>query len=126
MTGIRNQHLQIKINKDRSFVGPADNLLEHDDLSASLPIQPVLSREAQVLLKEAVGDGQILHIHFIGGTTVQAGGKNLVEDSARSAALWEGALSELESNGLVTSVDPKRQVFRLTRDGYDLADQFRP
>lgn len=121
-----DRHLQIKINKDRSFVGPTDTPAKQDDLSTPPPSQPVLSREAQVLLKEALGDGQILHIHFIGGTAVQAGGKNLVEDSTRSAALWEEALLELESNGLVRCADSKRQVFRVTRDGYDIADQLSP
>lgn len=121
-----DQHLQIKINKDKCFVGPTNGSPEQNESPTLLPSQPVLSREAQVLLKEALGDGQILHVHFIGGTTVQAGGKNLAEDSARSVAIWEGALSELENNRLVQSADPKRQVFRVTRDGYDLADQLNP
>jgi hypothetical protein len=121
-----DQHLQIKINKDRSFVGPPNQLSEQNEMSAPLPIQPILSREAQVLLKEAISDGQVLHLHFIGGTAVQAGGKNLVEDSARSAAIWEDALIELEGAGLVRTTDPKRQVFRVTRDGYDLADRLTP
>jgi hypothetical protein len=121
-----DQHLQIKINRDRSFVGLTNGSSEQGESSTLLPARPVLSREAQVLLKEAIGDGQILHVHFIGGTTVQAGGKNLAEDSARSVAIWEGALSELEDNRLVQSADPKRQVFRVTRDGYDLADQLNP
>ena len=121
-----DQHLQIKVNKDRSFVGPVNGLSEQGESSTFLPQQAVLSREAQVLLKEAASDGQILHMHFIGGTAIQAGGKNLVEDSARSVAIWEGALSELEKGGLVRCANSKREVFRVTRDGYDLADQLNP
>lgn len=121
-----DQHLQIKINKDGSFVGPINGSSEQGDSSTLLSHPPVLSREAQVLLKEAISDGQILHVHFIGGTAIQVGGKNLVEDSARSVAIWEGALSELEKSGLVQCANSKREIFRVTRDGYDLADQLNP
>ncbi|MBI2286138.1 MAG: DUF4062 domain-containing protein [Nitrosomonadales bacterium] len=89
---------------------------------------PNLSREAKELLLEAVaGGGDILVIAWMGGSTVQANGRNFVEpNDPRSRAIWEGAVDELDRNGLVQSVGHKGEIFRVTREGYDAADLLRP
>lgn len=118
-----DRHLQIKLNKDSFFQ-------EHGEMKASnsaeifpIPSQPKLSREAQVLLTKALNDGQILHLHVMSGTIVQVNGENLVEESSpRSSAIWEGAILELERSNLIVSASSKREVFRVTREGYELAD----
>ena len=87
-----------------------------------------LSREAQVLLLECAGDpsGTLMRIRYIGGTMIQSSTKNFVEENnPRSVAIWEGALEELESNGLLSSVGATGEVFKLTRRGYELADLLR-
>lgn len=67
-----------------------------------------------------------MRIHYIGGTMIQSGRKGFVEEgNPRSVAIWEGALEELESNGLLSSSGGKGEVFRLTRKGYELADLLR-
>lgn len=89
---------------------------------------PSLSREAKELLLDAVaGGGDILVIAWMGGSTVQANGRNFVEpNDPRSRAIWEGAVDELDQNGLVQSVGHKGEIFRVTREGYDAADLLRP
>jgi len=87
-------------------------------------IVPTLSREASELLKTAVASGgDIMVLAFLGGSEVQTGGRNFVESgNPRSRAIWEGSVDELERQGFIESSDPKRQVFRVTREGYDAAD----
>lgn len=92
--------------------------------SVAPAVIPTLSREASELLKTAVAaGGDIMVIAFLGGSAVQTGGRNFVESgNPRSRAIWEGAVGELEQQGFIQSSDPKRQVFRVTRKGYDMAD----
>jgi hypothetical protein len=86
---------------------------------------PHLSAEAQHLLLEASVslDGIVGKIAFIGGGVVQSNGKNFVEpNNPRSRAIWEGAISELVELGLLEPVGYKGEVFKITREGYELAD----
>lgn len=93
----------------------------------SKPALPQLSREASTLLLEAVaGGGDIMVIAYMGGSAVQANGKNFVEaNNPRSRATWEGAVEELLRLNSLQAVGAKGEVFRVTRQGYDLADILR-
>jgi len=118
------RQLQIKLNQDlyfqkQSASGEADELRD-------LPRAVQLSKDAAFLLKECAADpsAQILNVGYIGGHTVQVRGKNLVEEnSERSRATWVGALEELELKGFVAATGPKREIFRMTREGFDAADR---
>jgi len=87
---------------------------------------PTPSNEAIYLLKEASADPQatILNISYLGGDAIQVRGNNLIEDgSDQSRATWVGALHELEELGYVEPLDHKRQVFKITRTGYEALDR---
>lgn len=120
------RHLSITMNSHPYFqsLTQASAYLPSDSLPISATPVPSLSREAIELLLEAVaGDGNILVIAYLGGSTVQANGKNFVEpDNPRSRAVWEGAVDELVNEGLLQSVGYKGEVFRVTRAGFDAAD----
>lgn len=120
------RQLQIKINLDKQFSGDDTSpVMEAQQTQSTLRI----SREAQALLKACALDpsGQILHLPHFGGLVIQVSGKNLVEDNnPRSSAMWGGALAELENQGLIASAGPKRQIFKMTREGYVVADQIEP
>lgn len=114
-------HLQLKLNEDR-FAGFEQSNSDKVIYTPSSSDLPKLSREAQTLLIEAVhGDGKILCIPFLSGTAVQAGGKRFTDDTPRSIATWEGAVNELNQYGLVHSPGLKREVFTVTRAGYEAA-----
>lgn len=120
------RQLQIKLNQDKQFSAGDTSLISEPQ--QALPTLRI-SREAQVLLNACALDpaGQILHLPHLGGLVIQVSGKNFVEDNnPRSRAMWEGALQELESNGLIASAGPKRQIFKMTREGYVAADQIEP
>lgn len=124
------RQLQLKLNQDAYF--STDN--DAQDLSKSvveavLPAIPSLSREAQTLLKEASQDahGIILCLHVIGGFHIQTNGKEFVGDNnPRTRAIWEGALSELENEGLIADAGHKRETFKITRRGYEIAELINP
>lgn len=112
-------HLQLTLN-DPDFN-------ETGDGSVSPEVTPtpavVLSNDAKTLLKgAAAGEGQIMNMRHIGGALIGPSGSNFVEDgNPRSLARWEAALDDLARNGLVTS-NSSGSMYRLSSDGYDLAD----
>ena len=118
------RQIQLKLNSDAYFQTNSSPGIQSDVLT--IPAVPQLSKEAVFLLKESVADktATILNVAFIGGHSVQVGGKNLIEDgNDRSRAIWTSALSELEGNGYVEPMSDKREVFRLTSSGYDALDR---
>lgn len=118
------RQLQLKINQAWKSSDQEDRTTVLLDKQPELVLR--ISREAQVLLKACAADaeGHVLHIPHLNGVLIQVGEKNFVEDnSPRSRATWEGALSELEVQGLLEAAGPKRQVFKITRTGYAVADQ---
>ncbi|MFH1816534.1 MAG: DUF4062 domain-containing protein [Pseudomonadota bacterium] len=118
------RQLQLKINRDEYF--KLDGAMNQELMFQEVSKAPSFSKEATFLLKEAASGqgGQILFLAHLGGQVMQVNGKNLIEDgNERSRAIWEGALEELENNGLITAANYKRNIFKLTRSGYEIADR---
>jgi hypothetical protein len=107
-------------------------------VSDSLGVSPALSASVSdlsdsdfsvkewELLANAVKDpgGQIIHIKAIGGDGLAANGRNFIErGNPRSLAEWRSALMSLEGKGLVEGVGYNKDYFRVTGEGYALADQ---
>jgi len=123
------RQLQLKMNDHEYFKVVEDAAKVPMDAESSISNIPQLSREAQTLLKEASQDssGFIICLHFIGGTAIQTNGKNFAGDgSPRIIAIWEGALQELEQNGLIEAQGYKNESFKVTREGYELAELLNP
>lgn len=129
------RHLIKTVNDDEYFTKIVDGLANSTALetaSAILETAPragprqQLSNEAHELLLEAVLDphGSVLRIMTSDGLIVQANQKNLVTapKDGRCQAIWEGAIEELLENGLIADVGHKGEVFRVTREGYEVAD----
>lgn len=89
--------------------------------------QNSLTIDAGVLLVYAANDstGQICVLKSLSGTSVSAGQWDFLgtEGNAREEARWTGAVEELEKFGLVEAISYKRQVFKVTRKGYEVADE---
>lgn len=84
-----------------------------------------LTLEARTLLKEASQDpqGQIIYIHFLGGSALQSNGKSFIEsDERRVIARWEAGLNQLKSEGLIIPRG-KGEIFEITAKGYEFADK---
>lgn len=84
-----------------------------------------LSVEARELLKAAASNesGSIISAAYIGGRTIQAGGKSFGGERSRDSAKWEAALRELEFANLVVARGDKGQIYELTHRGWMLADE---
>jgi hypothetical protein len=116
-----SRHIQLKLNNDPYF-----------SLSDSITIQSfatpvvVLSPEAQELLKAAAtSDGHIMRLESLDGTRIQAGARRFGEmRNSRSAAVWGGAVDELVNAGFVQDAGYKREVFKVTREGYEYYDSY--
>jgi hypothetical protein len=87
-----------------------------------------LSDEAKELLIEAAADksGYVLKAEYIGGNHIQTNDKAFGRGAdARAWARWEFALDQLVNAGLLKPTGPKGQVFRVTNEGFELADRLR-
>ena len=118
------RQLQLKVNRDAYFRTAAEPTGPPTILE--LEPRPTLSKEAAFLLKECVADpaGQLLHLSHLSGYVLQVRGKNLIEDNnERSRAIWTAALEELENDDLLAAVGSKRNIFKVTRKGYEIVDQ---
>jgi predicted nucleotide-binding protein len=85
----------------------------------------VLSREAQTLLTQAAADssGEIARFVLGAGVSIQTNGKSFGEPhDARTLAVWESAIDELERERLIKAEGSEREYFKLTRRGYEIAD----
>jgi hypothetical protein len=80
----------------------------------------------ELLTSAASADGQIMYIGHAGGASVQVGNRNFIaSDSPREEARWKAAIEELLNYGLIEDVGYKREIFQLTKSGYDVADQIK-
>lgn len=118
------RHLQLKLNQHSLFQVEASGQ-QFTEIIESHSKFPNLSSEAKILLKEASQDsgGTIIHARYIGGSAVQANGKNLIpSDDRRVVAKWEEALAQLVTEELVADRSGKGEVFQITNLGYQTAD----
>jgi hypothetical protein len=86
-----------------------------------------LSHEArELLLAAANGDGQLICTTHSGGTDVEAGRRNFVEQQKpREVARWRAGLAELHRNGLIETVGTSGEIFEVTYAGHQVADEIR-
>ena len=84
-----------------------------------------LSDEAKLILKEAIaGSGRITYRRGLGGQEISANGKSMIpDDDARTIARWVGGLEDLQRRRYIKDLGHKREVFEVTREGYEAADQ---
>lgn len=84
-----------------------------------------LSDEAKSILTAAAeGDGRIMHLRYMGGEEIQASGKALIPaKDARTIALWVGGLEDLCRRRFIKDLGHKHEVFEVTREGYEAADE---
>jgi hypothetical protein len=101
----------------------AERALPSRESPASLAT--VLSEEAKKLLIAAkAGDGHVMYLRYMGGAAIQAADKNFIEPySDREEARWKAALDELRGYHLIEDSGWKGEVFRLTKLGYEVADE---
>lgn len=84
-----------------------------------------LSEDASNLLLTAKNaDGSIVYVRYLNGLFFQAGNKDFItpECGPREEARWKSALDELLKRGLIESLGSNDRTFRVTKLGYDLAD----
>ena len=104
----------------RDFVGGAENSTAPQSLE-----EPAISDAARELLFAAVADssGQILYLQTFDGVEISTDGRNVIEDQTpRTTARWEGALTELEQRAFIVARGSKRQVFSVSEHGYAYAE----
>ena len=91
------------------------------------PPRAELSQEAKTLLQKAADDpsGLILFERFGTGVDLHTNGESLLTSKTdhRALEMWESALQELVSDGLITAEGDRGEVFEITKQGYDAAER---
>ena len=84
-----------------------------------------LSDEAKAILREAAtSNGSIMHIRGLNREIISVNNKEMLSDqSPRTIAKWRGGLEDLVRRRLIEDIGHKGQVFEVTREGYDAADE---
>jgi hypothetical protein len=88
-----------------------------------------ISGNAKELLLEAVKDenGKVYRNRTAYGLTIATNGRDFVEpNNPRSEARWTHALKELETANLVEPITAKKEVYRVTKVGFDTAESASP
>lgn len=87
-----------------------------------------LSLEATTLLRTACETSSVIIIsRSLSGTSVSAGKTVFCnEATARLEAIWTEAVEELEKRGFVSDPTGKKEVFKVTRSGYEYNEKSEP
>ncbi|WP_259015229.1 hypothetical protein [Emticicia fluvialis] len=121
-----SRHLSMKINDINNFKGyeVVDQSLDFEEYNGT-DLVNLLSSHAKELLIEASKDpnGTVIKTRSLDGLNIQTNRRSFTRNgTAREEALWESALNELIENMLIKDLGYKGEVFRLTNNGYQLAD----
>lgn len=91
--------------------------------SSPASVSHQLSSDEMELLKAAVEvEGLVMVLRHLGGTIVQAGGRNFAGQGQREAARWIAAVQGLEGAGMIEARGVKGEVFSVTHAAYQLAE----
>lgn len=100
-----------------------------DETSSEIPPKPVITRDAAVLLVYTASDKSgrgIVFSRSLSGTSISGGiHQFILEQTPREIARWTGAIKELERLGLINATNLKRDIFEVTRSGFDVADEMK-
>ena len=114
-----NAELRRKLNEMEAVIALSRSAPPQNSVAASL------SGDAKSLLIAAKASaGRIMYSRYLGGASVQAGNRDFIEiKNDREEARWKAAIDELRLNRLIEDAGSKGEVFRMTKRGYDIADE---
>jgi hypothetical protein len=109
------QHLAIELNKPKYL------WLNKPVMDVELK-DPELNEDEKRLLAATVSDqhGHVLIGSTMGGSYVQTGGQNFVEDTPRSLASWKRTLRQLVEMGYLHQIN--EEIYEMTDEGFARAD----
>lgn len=86
-----------------------------------------LSEAAKELLLEASQDGSGLIVRFtvLTGTVIKTNEKAFGTENVRALARYESGIKQLRNLGLVEAQGFKDEVFKVTHEGYEVAEALR-
>ncbi|TPL90239.1 DUF4062 domain-containing protein [Mesorhizobium sp. B2-3-12] len=105
---------------------PAETQHNAWPLSQSARTTSFVGADGQRLLKAAaVGNGSVMVRRYLGGTLISAGRQDFTKDDSdsRTVAQMTAAVRELADHGLIEDRNGKGQLFQVTHQGYQVADE---
>lgn len=114
-----NEELVRKLRELEAVAAMSSNSGRQNSMAA------LLSEDAKSLLVAAKAfAGQIMYMRNLGGAVIQAGAKDFINPkNDREEARWKAAIDELRGDRLIEDAGSKGEVFRMTKRGYEVADE---
>ena len=90
--------------------------------------QPAISEDALVVLVEATKDprGQLTRIPAREGVVIATNNKQTLSGNPRNSAINESIIKELENAGFIEALGYQREVFQVTKAGFEYIDENGP
>lgn len=128
LTKLRNNKIVSSVPKQESIdPQPAKRVQPFNRGSVVRPRGDIeLSPREMELLWEAArsSNGEIYHSSTFEGQGIRANGRHFLDGAdARIASEWLSALRGLEDRGLIDALSGDRDFFRVTGEGYEVADE---
>lgn len=116
------------INDMKNITELKDNVKNNSnnyiEINSNIIDQNGLTELSVKILKDAVdSNGQIIFLRTLSGLTIQSGKKSYKPNNSREEAELEDVIDKLESNGLIKAMGYKREIFKVTKQGYDYFEQ---
>ena len=124
IASIENEEVKKRLVRELETLRAERDRLSSQVNSKSAGNVDVLSKESIRLIKAAAKNekGTILVPKTLGNRSIDAGDATFGDQDAKSYALYESALEELEVQGYVKPRGSKREVFELTHKGWSIAE----
>lgn len=132
--GLRDISQALWEKKRKEFLSKVEEVIHKDskempkkETADNTTTKATLEKDEGILLIYAASDpaGQILMIGDItrSGTSITTHGVDFtIKDTAREYARWKAAVEKLERYNLIQATNYKREVFKVTAQGYKVAD----
>jgi len=125
IAAIDDEDVKIRLSKELATLRAERDRLTSQMKSMGSSVNPdILSSEAVKIIEAAAktSGGTVLVQQSLSGRSIKAGDSIFGDKDAKSFALYESALEDLEVQGYVKQRGPKREIFELTNKGWRFAE----
>lgn len=124
----------VRYNSINEIINDVSNIMENEEkktsantnikLKSNIIDNSGLNELAVEILENAVkSNGNILYLRTLSGITIQSGNKSYIPNNSREEAELDNAIDVLENNAYIKSTSYKREIFKVTKKGYDYFDE---
>lgn len=124
----------VRYNAINEIINDVSNIMENEEKKTSSNTNIKLKSDiinnnglneldVEILENAVKSNGNILYLRTLSGITIQSGNKSYIPNNSREEAELDNAIDVLENNAYIKSTSYKREIFKVTKKGYDYFDE---